>query len=99
MLSLGFPTLPRDDSRDRRRSEALGRFDQSSRRTRRSCERRVRWIHADDGASGGTGEGHQVKAVVRSQPQICNQQIGRHRQDVLAGCLKIAARRHIGYRR
>ena len=39
-----------------------------------------------------------MEAVVRSQSQICNQQIGRHRQDVLTGGLKIAACRNLGYR-
>jgi len=90
--------LHRDDSRDRRCGQTLGRFDESSRGPRRSCKRRVGWIHADDGASGSTGEGHEVEAVIRSQSQICNQQIGRHRQDVLTGSLKIAASRDISYR-
>jgi hypothetical protein len=39
-----------------------------------------------------------VEAAVRSQSQICNQQIGRHRQDVLTRSLKIAACRNVGYR-
>jgi hypothetical protein len=39
-----------------------------------------------------------VKAVVRPQSQICNQQIGRHGQDVLPGGLKIAASGNVGDR-